>query len=91
MQKFCPTCRKPLQFENAKICPSCGVRIQGQSAQIRGDKNPRIAALLSFLFTGLGQVYNGDFKRGVLFLIGTLVGILFFLNSGYNCLGISDL
>ena len=28
MPKFCPTCGKPLQFENAEICPSCGVRVQ---------------------------------------------------------------
>jgi uncharacterized RDD family membrane protein YckC len=28
MPKFCPTCGKPLQFENAEICPSCGVRIK---------------------------------------------------------------
>jgi len=28
MPKFCPTCGKPLAFENAEICPSCGVRIQ---------------------------------------------------------------
>jgi uncharacterized RDD family membrane protein YckC len=28
MPNFCPTCGKPLQFENAEICPSCGVRIQ---------------------------------------------------------------
>jgi uncharacterized RDD family membrane protein YckC len=27
MPKFCPTCGKPLQFENAEICPNCGVRI----------------------------------------------------------------
>jgi TM2 domain-containing membrane protein YozV len=82
MPKFCPTCGKPLQFENAEICPSCGVRVQGQSTQIKGEKSPGIAALLSFVFTGLGQVYNGDFKRGVLFLIGTLVGTLFFIVPG---------
>lgn len=82
MPKFCPTCGKQLQFENAEICPNCGVRIQGQSAQIKGEKSPGIAALLSFVFTGLGQVYNGDFKRGVLFLIGTLVGFLFFIIPG---------
>ena len=30
--------------------------------------NPRIAALLSFVFNGLGQIYNGEIKKG-LFLI----------------------
>jgi uncharacterized protein (DUF983 family) len=28
MPKFCPTCGKLLQFENADICPHCGVRIK---------------------------------------------------------------
>jgi len=82
MPKFCPTCGKPLQFENAEICPSCGVRISTQSAQIKGEKSAGTAALLSFFFTGLGQVYNGDFKRGLLFLIGTFVGFLFFFIPG---------
>ena len=82
MPKFCPTCGKPLQFENAEICPSCGVRISTQSVQIKGEKSSGTAALLSFFFTGLGQVYNGDFKRGVLFLIGTYVGLLFFIIPG---------
>jgi hypothetical protein len=31
MPKFCPTCGKPLKFENAEICPNCGVRIPGSS------------------------------------------------------------
>jgi len=82
MPKFCPTCGKTLQYENAEICPNCGVRVQGQSALINGEKSPGIAALLSFVFTGLGQVYNGDFKRGVLFLVGTLIGLCFFVIPG---------
>jgi len=32
MVKFCPTCGKQLEFENAEICPSCGVRIQPTSS-----------------------------------------------------------
>jgi len=31
MPKFCPTCGKLLQFENADICPHCGVRIKSPS------------------------------------------------------------
>jgi len=81
MPKFCPTCGKPLQFGNAEICPNCGDRIQRQPAPIKGEKSPWIAALLSFL-PGLGQVYNGDLKRGTFFLLATLVGFLLFIIPG---------
>jgi len=32
-------------------------------------KNPGLAAVLSFFFTGLGQIYNGQIGKGVLFII----------------------
>lgn len=32
-------------------------------------KNPGLAAVLSFFFTGLGQIYNGQIGKGVLFMI----------------------
>lgn len=31
-------------------------------------KNPAIATVLSFFFMGLGQIYNGQIGKGVLFL-----------------------
>lgn len=34
-------------------------------------KNPGIAAVLSFLIPGLGQIYNGHFLRGLFWLIVT--------------------
>lgn len=53
--------------------------------------NPRIAALLSFVINGLGQIYNGEIKKGLtlIFLSGTsllifLLGaifIIFFLRT----------
>ncbi len=40
--------------------------------------NPRIAALLSFIFNGLGQIYNGEIKKGLtlIFLSGVSLLIL---------------
>ena len=34
-------------------------------------KNPGLAAVLSALIPGLGQFYNGDFLRGIFWLIVT--------------------
>ena len=34
-------------------------------------KNPGIAAVLSAVIPGLGQFYNGDFLRGIFWLIVT--------------------
>lgn len=34
-------------------------------------KNPGTAAVLSLLIPGVGQIYNGDFLRGVFWLIIT--------------------
>jgi TM2 domain-containing membrane protein YozV len=33
------------------------------------DKNPATAAVLSFFFIGLGQAYNGETAKAVVFLI----------------------
>lgn len=34
-------------------------------------RNPGTAAVLSFLFPGIGQIYNGQILRGVFWLIVT--------------------
>jgi TM2 domain-containing membrane protein YozV len=39
-------------------------------------KNPGLAAVLSFIFTGLGQIYNGQIGKGIGFLV---LGIIFAL------------
>ena len=38
---------------------------------MRNLKNPGVAAVLSALLPGLGQFYNGDFLRGIFWLIVT--------------------
>lgn len=32
-------------------------------------KNSGVAAVLSFFYTGLGQIYNGEILKGVIFMI----------------------
>jgi len=47
------------------------------------QKNPALAAIGSFFFPGLGQVYNGEgFLKGLLFFIVTLIAYLFFIIPG---------
>jgi TM2 domain-containing membrane protein YozV len=42
-----------------------------QRSETSGMKNPGTAAVLSALIPGLGQFYNGDFLRGIFWLIVT--------------------
>lgn len=46
------------------------------------QKNSALAAIASFLCSGLGQVYNGSFGRGLLIFFGTLIGSLIFTIPG---------
>ena len=48
----------------------------------QGEKNPILAAIASLLFSGLGQVYNGSFGKGLLIFFGTLIGSMIFLIPG---------
>ena len=77
LSNFCPECGNKLISPNAEICPGCGVRLRGST-----EKSPGLAALCSLLFTGMGQVYNGDVGRGFLFLAGTVIGGAFFIVPG---------
>ncbi len=38
-------------------------------------KNPGIATVLSFLYMGLGQIYNGQIAKGVAFIVAYAVSI----------------
>jgi TM2 domain-containing membrane protein YozV len=50
-----------------------------------GEKSPVIALILSFFLTGLGQMYNREISKGIIFLIvAILLGILTFIFV-YTC------
>lgn len=41
--------------------------------------NPGLSAVMSFLFNGLGQIYNGQIKKGVAIMSGSAVGMVLVL------------
>jgi TM2 domain-containing membrane protein YozV len=75
MPKFCSNCGAEID-EKAEICPKCGVRAKQVLAQ-KEMKSSGIAVILSFFIPGLGQIYNGEIGKGVLFII---VGFLLALS-----------
>lgn len=60
---------------NVKFCPNCGMSPTGEVKSgpevnvVRSTKSPLFALILSFFITGLGQIYLGLTKKGILLLI----------------------
>lgn len=48
----------------------------------RHRKDPMIAASASFVWGGMGQAYNGQYGKGLLFFTGVMVGSLLLLVPG---------
>lgn len=47
-------------------------------------KNPGIAAVLSFFYMGLGQIYNGQIAKGIVFIVAyTISWILMIVLIGF--------
>ncbi|MDV0444783.1 hypothetical protein MmiAt1_03230 [Methanimicrococcus sp. At1] len=49
---------------------------------MKKEKNTFFALILSFIIPGLGQVYNGNFWKGVGFMIAVPLGTLFLIVPG---------
>lgn len=91
---YCRNCGKELPGNGAAYCPNCGSatgakqnesftdRLEQEADKFMNNKEPFISAILSFFWPGLGQVYNGDFKKGLLiqiiYIISWIAGIIFF-------------
>ncbi len=58
-KSYCKTCDAEILPE-FRVCPDCGTeRIKNKK------KNPAVAALLSCIVPGLGQIYAGELYRGL--------------------------
>ena len=76
--KFCPECGNPT--DNA---PSMAGTIPSQ-AFVMSEKSPGLAAILSFFIIGLGQIYLGLNKKGIiLFLAAIVSGVLMLVLIGF--------
>ena len=71
--KFCQNCGKKIDI-NAEVCPYCGVRVA--NAAPSEVKNVLLAAILSFLFPGLGHLYLGLNKKGISFIVAYIVSAI---------------
>lgn len=88
--KFCSNCGFEMKSD-IKFCPECGTASAGVNVQktnvnsvVRSDKSSGLAALLSFLIIGLGQVYLGLTKKGIiLFVLAIISGILMLFVIGF--------
>ncbi len=70
MANYCQECGKELISSNAEICPNCGVRLK---EIVINRRSPVIAVILSFFICGLGQIYNGQFGKGIAYFVIYLV------------------
>lgn len=74
--KYCPHCGAMIDYKYA-ICPACGkpqALAPGiEKVKMPQKKSPLLALFLSLLITGVGQIYLGKVRRGLAFLVGTLI------------------
>ena len=82
--KFCPSCGTELG-SNVKFCPYCGLDLAQSTVNpkpmqtVVEKKTPILSVLLSFLFPGLGQFYNGQSTKGLYFIILAIVSWILFI------------
>jgi TM2 domain-containing membrane protein YozV len=73
-EKYCPYCGTIIPYHD-DWCPSCGKHqpvMPGMTPKIvRPEKKVWIAVLASLLVTGLGQVYVGEWRKGIAFFVCT--------------------
>ena len=73
-----PEMVQPLAEEAADRGPSAENRM---GCEEQGYKSPVKAAVLSII-PGLGQIYNGDLAKAMLFLVAAFVGLMYYIVPG---------
>jgi TM2 domain-containing membrane protein YozV len=76
----CPYCREPIDRKAIK-CHHCGEILDPHLKRARSF-SPGVAAVLSFFWPGLGQMYKGYVLAGVVWMIMTIIGYFFCILPG---------
>ena len=66
-EAYCWSCGLAIKSA-AEICPECGVR-QRPPPSTGQEKSPGLAALASAVWTGAGQIYNGEVGKGIALMV----------------------
>ena len=73
-EKYCSYCGTMIPYMD-EYCPSCGKLLPVMPGMAPRYEKPKkkvwVAVLASLLVTGLGQVYIGEWKKGIAFFVGT--------------------
>jgi len=92
----CPCCSATISAR-ARFCPKCGESLahppNPQTSQVvhvnvpvymprERRWSPGVAALLSFLIPGAGQIYKGHIIRGLLWMLVVVLGYMAFIIPG---------
>jgi TM2 domain-containing membrane protein YozV len=78
----CPACGKQVSNQ-ATSCPSCGHPISTQTQPvIQRTWSPGLAAVLSLVIPGAGQMYKGQVGLGLIWLFIVIAGYLLFIIPG---------
>jgi TM2 domain-containing membrane protein YozV len=80
----CPFCRGQFQMPSVAAVASILSQPAYRPTRERGPQNsPGVAAVLSFIFVGLGQIYNGQIGKGLLMIAGYVACLVVtFLTAG---------
>jgi TM2 domain-containing membrane protein YozV len=75
--------KKKAELERQISTPEGEAKAQPEKKPFKENKSPGIAAVLSFIWPGAGQIYNGQIAKGIILLaVSVITFLLIFIAIG---------